>query len=107
MTPQPGATPLTAPPHEPASPTQVVTDLWTAAGGSPAALGCLTLTGTEPGLPSSFYVGTAAQATIAVSALAAAEVWRMRTRREQAVAVDMRHAAIECRSERYMRLNGK
>ena len=52
-------------------------------------------------------VGTAAQATIAATGLAAAEVWRLRTRREQAVAVDMRHAAVEFRSERYMRLDGR
>jgi crotonobetainyl-CoA:carnitine CoA-transferase CaiB-like acyl-CoA transferase len=39
--------------------------------------------------------------------LAAAEVWRRRTGRAQGVSVDMRHAAIEFRSERYMRLDGK
>jgi crotonobetainyl-CoA:carnitine CoA-transferase CaiB-like acyl-CoA transferase len=39
--------------------------------------------------------------------LAAAEIWRPRTKRAQSLAVDMRHAAIEFRSERYMRLDGK
>jgi crotonobetainyl-CoA:carnitine CoA-transferase CaiB-like acyl-CoA transferase len=58
-------------------------------------------------LPSSFAVGTAAQTTIAAAALAAAELWRLRTGRQQHVAVDMRDAAIEFRSERYMRLDGK
>lgn len=61
------------------------------------------LTGAEPALPSSFRIGAVAQATIAASALAAAEVWRQRTGRTQDVAVDMRHAAIEFRSERYVR----
>ena len=65
------------------------------------------LTGADPVLPSSFKVGTAAQATIAAAGLAAAELWRLRTGREQTVAVDMRHAAIEFRSERYMRLDGR
>ncbi|MBO0764892.1 MAG: CoA transferase, partial [Hyphomicrobiaceae bacterium] len=65
------------------------------------------LTGAEPALPSSFRVGSLAQSTIAAAGLAAAEVWRQRTRRPQAVSVDMRRAAIEFRSERYMRLDGK
>src|SRR6516164_8126448 len=72
-----------------------------------AALDDVTLTGGEPVLPSSFAVGTAAQATIAASALAAAEIWRQRTGRRQRVSVDMRHAAIEFRSERYLRIDGK
>ena len=67
----------------------------------------VTFTGSEPVLPSSFAVGTAAQVTIAASALAAAEIWRLRTGRRQRVSVDMRHAAIEFRSERYLRIDGK
>ena len=51
-------------------------------------------------------IGAAAQTTIAAAALAAAEVWRQRTGRAQAVAVDMRAAAVEFRSERHMRLAG-
>ena len=78
-----------------------------AAGLGDTALDDVTLTGGEPVLPSSFAVGTAAQATIAASALAAAEIWRQRTGRRQRVSVDMRHAAIEFRSERYLRIDGK
>jgi len=81
--------------------------LWRHAGQREAALEAITLTGSEPVLPSSFKVGTAAQASIAASALAAAELWRLRTGRQQHVAVDMRDAAIEFRSERYMQLNGR
>jgi crotonobetainyl-CoA:carnitine CoA-transferase CaiB-like acyl-CoA transferase len=72
-----------------------------------AGLGNVSFTGSEPILPSSFAVGTAAQATIAASALAAAELWRLRTGRRQHVSVDMRHAGIEVRSERYLRIDGK
>ena len=71
-----------------------------------SALGDVDLTGSEPALPSSFAVGTAAQASIAASALAAAELWRLRTGRRQRVSVAMRDAAIEFRSERYLRLDG-
>lgn len=93
--------------HRGASPSLVLSQLWSAAGGDPAALDRMQLSGADPALPSSFRVGTAAQATIAGAGLAAAEIWRQRTRRAQTVAVDMRHAAVEFRSERYMRVNGK
>jgi crotonobetainyl-CoA:carnitine CoA-transferase CaiB-like acyl-CoA transferase len=86
------------------NPKQVLAALWRLAGQDPAALEAATLTGAEPALPSSFAVGTAAQASIAASALAAAELWRLRTGRRQRVGVAMRDAAIEFRSERYMRV---
>src|SRR3954469_16760843 len=81
--------------------------LWRHAGQPEDALDTLTLKGSEPVLPSSFAIGTAAQATIAASALAAAELWRLRTGQMQQIALDMRDAAIEFRSERYMRVNGE
>jgi hypothetical protein len=82
-------------------------EIWHAAGYDEAALAAADLTGAEPVLPSSFAVGTAAQATIAAAALAAAELWRLRSRRSQRVSVDMRSAAIEFRSERYLRVDGR
>jgi crotonobetainyl-CoA:carnitine CoA-transferase CaiB-like acyl-CoA transferase len=81
--------------------------LWRHAGQPAAALEAVDLTGAEPVLPSTFAVGTAAQSTIAASALAAAELWRLRTGRQQRVSVPMRDAAIEFRSERYLRIGGK
>ena len=92
---------------EPLSPGQALRRLWLAADGAPAALADAVLSGADPVLPSSFRVGTAAQVTIAAAGLAAAEVWRQRTGRAQGVSVDMRQAAIEFRSERYVRLDGK
>ena len=92
---------------DPTAPAQALAALWRAFGGDPAALENIELTGTDPVLPSSFPVGTAAQASIAASALAAAELWRLRTDKSQRVALDMRHAAVECRSERYLRVAGK
>ncbi len=84
-----------------------LTHLWQAATQSAEALSNVRLTGADPVLPSSFAIGTAAQASIAASALAAAELWRLRGGRQQVVTVDMRHAAIEFRSERYFRVDGK
>ena len=95
---------MSAKPSDNTSPAQILADLWTAAAGDPSALARVTLTGAEPALPSSFRVGAAAQTSIAATALAAAEIWRHRTGRAQAVAVDMRAAAIEFRSERHVRL---
>jgi crotonobetainyl-CoA:carnitine CoA-transferase CaiB-like acyl-CoA transferase len=81
-------------------------EVWSTGGGADTALQAVTLTGAEPALPSSFHIGAVAQSTIAASALAAAEIWRARTGQAQDVTVDMRHAAAEFRSERYMRVPG-
>src|ERR1700687_2015103 len=87
------------------SPREIVTEVWTSAGGDPAALHSLTLTGDEPQLPSSFRVAAAAQASVAATGLAAAGIWKLRSGQSQAVAVDMVHAVAECRSERYLRVD--
>jgi crotonobetainyl-CoA:carnitine CoA-transferase CaiB-like acyl-CoA transferase len=85
----------------------VLAGLLRVAGLGEAGLSDTRFTGSEPILPSSFAVGTAAQATIAASALGAAELWRLRTGRRQQISVDMRNAAIAFRSERYLRIDGK
>src|SRR6201991_3230379 len=87
------------------SPLEILRDLWTLAGGDPSALEAVTLTGEEPQLPSSFRVAAAAQASIAAAGLAAAQIWKLRRGQSQDVAVDMRHAVVECRSERYLRVH--
>jgi crotonobetainyl-CoA:carnitine CoA-transferase CaiB-like acyl-CoA transferase len=89
------------------TPREILADLWTSAGGDAAALDAVTLTGEEPQLPSSFRVAAAAQASIAAAGLAAAQIWQLRSGQSQNVAVDMRHAVVECRSERYLRVDGK
>jgi crotonobetainyl-CoA:carnitine CoA-transferase CaiB-like acyl-CoA transferase len=85
---------------------QAAAELWRLVGLPTEALASLKLTGADPVLPSSFPVGTLGQASIGAAALAAAELWHLRTGRRQGVAVDMRHAGIEVRSERYLRING-
>jgi len=92
----------------------VLAALWRAAGCDQAALADVQFTGAEPVLPSSFAVGTAAQATIGAAALAAAELWRLRTGRRQNVRVDGKtpadhHDAIaglyRCGDGRFARLH--
>jgi crotonobetainyl-CoA:carnitine CoA-transferase CaiB-like acyl-CoA transferase len=89
------------------TPREILSDLWTSAGGEPVALDAVILTGEEPQLPSSFRVAAAAQTSIAAAGLAAAQIWKLRSGQSQDVAVDMRHAVVECRSERYLRVDGK
>src|SRR5229473_1212174 len=89
------------------SPREILADLWTLAGGDLSALDAVALTGEEPQLPSSFRIAAAAQASIAAAGLAAAQIWKLRSGQSQDVAVDMRHAVVECRSERYLRVDGK
>src|SRR3981081_3174388 len=89
------------------SPREILGDIWTSAGGEASALDAIKLTGEEPQLPSSFRVAAAAQASVAAAGLAAAEIWKMRCGEQQGVVVDVRHAVVECRSERYLRVDGK
>ena len=86
---------------------EILADIWTGAGGGACALDPVSLTGSVPQLPSSFRVAAAAQASIAASGLAAAEIWKARSGESQDVAVDIRHAVVECRSERYLRVDDK
>ncbi len=64
----------------------------------PQARGRVDLEGREPVLPSSFAVGTAAQVSLAAAALAAAEIGLVRHGVRQRIAVEMLHAALECRA---------
>ncbi|MGY4290907.1 crotonobetainyl-CoA:carnitine CoA-transferase CaiB-like acyl-CoA transferase [Bradyrhizobium sp. LM2.7] len=89
------------------SPSEILKGIWTSVGGDATALQRVRLTGEEPQIPSSFRVAVAGQTTIAAAGLAAAEIWKMRGGEAQDVSVDMRHAVVECRSERYLRVDDK
>ncbi|MBV9566886.1 MAG: CoA transferase [Hyphomicrobiales bacterium] len=82
-------------------------EIWRSIGAPEDLLDDAVLSGTDPVLPSSFKIGLAAQVSIAACALAAADLWRLRSGRRQTVSVDRRHAAIEFRSERYLRVEGR
>ena len=78
------------------APSLALESLWRAVALPQDALQQVTLTGVDPVLPSSFAVGTAAQASFASAALAAAAIGELRNGLHQQVHVDMRHAALEC-----------
>lgn len=77
---------------------EALASLWHGLGLPGAALTRVTLGGADPAFASSFAVGTAAQAAIAASGLAATEVaarrWPLRSRLH--VAIDIGDAAREC-----------
>lgn len=83
-----------------------IQSLWSDLGGEAEALSRLSLTGEGPVYPSTFRVADAAQASIALATLAAAEIYRLRTGKAQRVTIDRQHAAVEFRSERYMTVDG-
>ena len=88
-------------------PRSALSEVWTTTSLPPEALEDVRLTGADPVLPSSFAVGTAAQAAIAAGGLAAATLGRMRGLPRQTVAVDIAHAATEFHSEGWLRVNGE
>jgi len=79
-----------------------IRSLWKFSKLENACLDRISLTGSEPILPSVYKTGVAAQSTIAAAAAAAAKIWESRTSETQKVSVDMKHAAIAFRSERYL-----
>ena len=95
------------PEGSPPAPRQVLQDLLRMVELPPRLADRVSLTGSDPVLPSSFAVGTVAQATIAAVAAAAADLWILRGGTVQEIAVDMLHAALEYRSERLYHLDGK
>ncbi|HZU73727.1 MAG TPA: CoA transferase [Acidimicrobiales bacterium] len=65
------------------------------------------VSGTEPVLASPHYLATGAATARLLTGLAAAELWRLRSGRRQAVRVDARHAAASLRSYMYARPVGQ
>jgi hypothetical protein len=83
-------------------------DLWAGLGESAvwdAIQGDVRLTGSEPGLPSSFYVAAAAQASLAAAASAALALAAQRGMPRQGLTVNMAHAAAECSG--YFAIDGR
>ena len=56
----------------------------------------------DPVLPTPFRIAKAGAATLAATGVAVADLWEMRTGRQQSVSVDVRQAAASLRSGHYM-----
>ncbi|MEM6495394.1 MAG: CoA transferase [Pseudomonadota bacterium] len=79
--------------------------IWSLSGLPEDAIHNARLDITEPTLPSSFHVAAMATSTISAAALAAAELWRLRTGQTQTVKVSSRHAEAEFLSVERIRIN--
>ncbi|KAK4704105.1 hypothetical protein P7C70_g2109, partial [Phenoliferia sp. Uapishka_3] len=92
-------------------PAGAVRSLWAFARLPPTSLSQLSFTSTsttEPALPSSFHVTALAQSTIGASALAAAQLFALRSSSAlPRISVDAANAAAEFRSEQLTTLDGK
>jgi crotonobetainyl-CoA:carnitine CoA-transferase CaiB-like acyl-CoA transferase len=72
----------------------------------PPAEDVVEISGHDPVLPNRYPVGEAAAVALAAGGIAAAELWRMKTGRQQRVRVDVRRAAVSLRPNLVMRLDG-
>ncbi len=79
--------------------------IFPATGWSPDRADAVTFHGgTDPILPTPFRVSAAGAATLAATGLAAVDLWKHRTGRDQPVSVDVRHATASLRSGHYLRV---
>jgi crotonobetainyl-CoA:carnitine CoA-transferase CaiB-like acyl-CoA transferase len=58
----------------------------------------------DPILPTPFRVGKAGAATLAATGLGAADLWKLRTGRDQQIGVDVRQATASLRSGHYLKM---
>jgi hypothetical protein len=82
-------------------------DAWAALEGPSDLLDRVRLGGPDHPLPSRLAVSALAQATAGAAGLAAAELASARGARLPGVQIDSRAAAVACRSERYLLLDGE
>jgi crotonobetainyl-CoA:carnitine CoA-transferase CaiB-like acyl-CoA transferase len=76
--------------------------------GLPAtAIESVQMTGGDPVFPTRYRLAEPGAAVIAATGVAAADLWRLKTGRQQQVRVDGRAAAAALRSSRYLRINGE
>ncbi|KAG9855781.1 CoA-transferase family III, partial [Aureobasidium melanogenum] len=87
----------------------VVEELWTGLDLPSEALSHVQLDGSSrPALPSSFRLGVLAQSSIALSALAAAQIYALRNHVQvPRVEVPLQHAITEFKSERFYTIDGQ
>ncbi|KAM5354130.1 hypothetical protein ACJ41O_000780 [Fusarium nematophilum] len=88
---------------------EVLEEVWTGLELPKSALSSVKLWGRDgPALPSSYKLGTLAQSSIALSALAAAQIHALRNETAvPTVTVPLEHAVVEFKSERLYTLAGK
>jgi crotonobetainyl-CoA:carnitine CoA-transferase CaiB-like acyl-CoA transferase len=73
----------------------------------PGALDAVEVTGADPMVPSSYPIAALSVAAVGVATMAAAEVWRARTGKQQRVTLPAANAVDACRSNLLVRVNGE
>ncbi len=86
---------------------EILAGIWQRTGLPNEALDHVELEREAPTLPSSFRVADAATTTVAAAALAAGELWHLRSGSRQTIAVNSRHAEAEFLSENRLRVDGE
>src|SRR5712671_2117800 len=86
------------------TPNEALRTILTVAGWGDRQVDVMFTGGADPVLPTPFRIGAAGAATLAAAALAATELWQVRTGRPQRVTVDLRQATAALRSGQYMQL---
>src|ERR1043166_6173219 len=69
--------------------------------------GQVEISGSDPVLPTRYKIGTAGAAALAATGLAAAQLWQLRSGRQQKVSVNVRDATASLRSSKYLTKDGK
>src|SRR5512140_1932192 len=77
------------------------------AGLPAAAAESVEIVGGGPVFPTRYNIVPPGAAAIAATGLAAADLWKLKTGRQQQVRVSARAAAAALRSSRYLKLNGE
>lgn len=88
------------------TPARALDDLLRLGGRAPAGPDAVVINGQDPVLPTRYLLGAAGAAAIAAVGLAAADLWWLRTGRQQRVSVETRAAGVALRAERYLRVDG-
>ena len=73
----------------------------------PPVPGQVSIPGNDPVLPVRYRIGAAASASLAATALAVDQLWRLRGGNRQEISVDVRAAVASLRSARYLQVDGK
>src|SRR5258707_4001276 len=62
--------------------------------------------GRDPVLPTPFRLGETSAAALAATGLAAADLWELRSGKQQDLGVDLRQATASLRSDQYLKVDG-
>jgi hypothetical protein len=86
--------------------TESLKELVKIAGLPAAAAEYVEITGADPVFPTRYKIVAPGAAVIAATGVAAAELWKLKTGRQQRVRVDGRMAGAAMRGARYLKING-